>query len=136
MRLALIAVRCHREDKMRARSASRMTKCFRNSEMRAIADSLGDTSDGLTGSEIGHLLTTCKMTDPTSDTTSRHRMYNAFAASQNGRLDRIAILAFIRHSMKPTLYARQPGRYEPMRRNLNRALAFAVGERRDRSDPR
>ena len=102
-----------------------MTKFFSQSEMQAIADALGDTSDGLTGSEIGHLLATCKMTDPTPDITKRHRLSNAFAASQNGRQDRLAILAFIRHSMKPASYARQPERYEPMRAKLNRALAFA-----------
>jgi uncharacterized protein (TIGR02391 family) len=102
-----------------------MTKFFSQSEMQAIADALGDTSDGLTGSEIGHLLATCKMTDPTPDMTKRHRLYNAFAESQNGRQDRCAILAFIRHSMKPASYARQPERYEPMRAKLNRALAFA-----------
>jgi hypothetical protein len=102
-----------------------MTKFFSQREMQAIADALGDTSDGLTGSEIGHLLTTCKMVDPTPDMTKRHRLYNAFAASQNGRQDRRAILAFIRHSMKPASYARQPERYELMRAKLNRALAFA-----------
>jgi uncharacterized protein (TIGR02391 family) len=86
---------------------------------------LGDTADGLTGSEIGHLLATCKMSDPTPDMTKRHRLYNAFVASQNGCQDRRAILAFIRYSMKPATYARQPERYEPMRARLNRALAFA-----------
>ena len=102
-----------------------MTKLFSQSDMQAIADALGDTSDGLTGSEIGHLLATCKMSDPTPDMSKRHRLYNAFAASQNERRERLAILAFIRHSMKPALYARQSDRYEPMRSNLNRALAFA-----------
>jgi uncharacterized protein (TIGR02391 family) len=57
--------------------------------------------------------------------TKRYRLYNAFAESQNARQDRLAILAFIRKSMKPELYARTPERYEPMRANLNRALAFA-----------
>ena len=102
-----------------------MTKFFSQSEMQAIADALGDTSYGLTGSEIGHLLATCKMSDPTPDMTKRHRLYNAFGASQNARQDRLAVLAFIRHSMKPASYARQQDRYEPMRSNLNCALAFA-----------
>jgi len=102
-----------------------MTKSFSQSELQAIADALGDTSDGLTGSEIAHLLATCKMADPTSDMAKRHRLYNAFAESQNGRQNREAILAFIRRSMKPALYVRQPERYEPMRKNLNVALAFA-----------
>jgi uncharacterized protein (TIGR02391 family) len=57
--------------------------------------------------------------------TKRHRLYNAFAESQNARQDRLAVLAFIRKSMKPELYARTPERYEPMRTKLNRALAFA-----------
>jgi uncharacterized protein (TIGR02391 family) len=65
------------------------------------------------------------MPDPSSQMTKRYRLYNAFAESQNARQDRLAILTFIRKSMKPELYARTPERYEPMRANLNRALAFA-----------
>lgn len=102
-----------------------MAKVFSQSELQAIADALGDTSDGLTGSEIGHLLGTCKMDDPTPSFAKRHRLYNAFAQTQNAKQDRIPILAFIRHAMKPAQYVRQPERYEPMRSNLNRSLAFA-----------
>ena len=98
---------------------------FSKSQLQAIADALGDTSEGLTGSEIGDLLAACKMSDPSPAMTKRHRLYNAFAESQNTRQDRRAILAFIRKSMKPELYARTPERYEPMRTILNRALAFA-----------
>ena len=103
-----------------------MPRMFSQSQLEAIADALGNTSEGLTGSEIGHLLTTCKMSDPTPDITKRHRLYNAFAESQNKRLDRRAILAFIRHSMKPERYIREPERFEPMRTNLNLALSFAA----------
>jgi uncharacterized protein (TIGR02391 family) len=98
---------------------------FTQSQLEAIADALGDTDEGLTGTEIGHLLATCRMSDPTSGITKRHRLYNAFAESQNGRQDRRAILAFIRHAMKPERYARCPERFEPIRANLNRALSFA-----------
>jgi uncharacterized protein (TIGR02391 family) len=102
-----------------------VSKVFTQSQLQAIADALGDTSEGLIGSEIGHLLATCKMFDSDPEITKRHRLYNAFAHSQNKRQDRLAILAFIRKSMRPELYARAPERYEPMRANLNRALAFA-----------
>ena len=102
-----------------------MKPVFSQSQLEAIADALADTSDGLTGSEIAHLLSICKMVDPTPTITKRHRLHNAFVASQNARQDRIAILAFIRHSMKPERYARTPDRFEPTRTNLNRALAFA-----------
>ena len=103
----------------------KLAEHFTQSQIHAIADALGDTSEGLTGTEIGHLLVSCTMADPTPDMTKRHRLYNAFVDSQNSRQDRLAILAFIRKSMKPELYAREPQRYEPMRANLNRALAFA-----------
>jgi uncharacterized protein (TIGR02391 family) len=102
-----------------------MNPMFSQSQLTAIADALADTSEGLSGSEIAHLLTTCKMSDPSPGITKRRRLYNAFVESQNSRQDRKAILAFIRHSMKPELYARNPERFEPMRTNLNRALAFA-----------
>ena len=98
---------------------------FTQSQLEAIAAALADTSEGLTGSEIGHLLASCRMTDPTPTVTKRHRLYKAFAESQNSRQDRRAILAFIRHAMKPERYARYPERFEPMRTNLNRALSFA-----------
>ncbi len=98
---------------------------FTQSQLEAIAAALADTSEGLTGSEIAHLLATCNMSDPTPALTKRHRLYNAFAASQNSHQDRLAILAFIRKAMKPERYARCPERFEPMRTNLNRALAFA-----------
>lgn len=102
-----------------------MAKTFRQAELQAIADALGDTALGLTGSEIAHLLSNCRMHDPSPDITKRHRIYNAFVHVQNEKQDRIPILAFIRHAMKPAQYIRQPDRYEPMRLNLNKALAFA-----------
>lgn len=95
------------------------------SQIRAIADALGDTDQGLTGSEIAHLLESCRMSDPDPALTKRHRLYNAFVLSQNTRQDRVAILAFIRKTMKPERYIRTPEKFEPMRANLNVALAFA-----------
>lgn len=106
------------------RIARPMTKVFSQSELQAIADALGDTALGLTGSEIGHLLRTCRMHDVTPEMTKRHRLYNAFAHTQNEKKDRVPILAFIRHAMKPAKYIRDADRYEPMRLNLNKALAF------------
>jgi uncharacterized protein (TIGR02391 family) len=100
-------------------------KIFSQSQLQAIADALADTSEGLTGSEIGHLLATCRMNDPAPTLTKRHRLYNAFAERQNRAQNRRAILEFIRQAMRPELYARASERFEPMRANLNRSLAFA-----------
>lgn len=100
-------------------------KTFTQSQLQAIADALGDTDLGLTGSELGHLLATVKIADTDPQMTKRHRLYNAFAHDQNNRKQRTHIIAFIRKAMKPERFARDPERFEPMRQNLNRALAFA-----------
>ena len=103
-----------------------MKKMFTQAQLQAIADALGDTSEGLTGSEIHHLLLTAKLIDVDPPATKRIRIYNAFVHCQNAMQDRTHILAFIRFAMKPEQYARAPERYEPMRANLNRALRSAA----------
>jgi len=100
-------------------------KTFSPSELEAIAAALGDTSEGLTGPEIGHILASLKMSDPTPTMTKWKRMHNAFVERQNYSQNRRAILQFIREAMRPERYAKQPERFEPMRANLNRALAFS-----------
>ncbi len=95
------------------------------SELEAIAAALADTSSGLTGSEIGHLLSSLKMADPTPTMTKWKRLYNAFAERQNQTQNRRAVLQFIREAVKPERYLKQQERYEPLRANLNRALAFS-----------
>lgn len=97
---------------------------FTQPQLEAIASALGDTEAGLTNAEIEFLLRTCGMIDP-GPMTKRHRLYSAFAESQNKRQDRTRILGFIRKSMNPARYVRDSHRYEPMRMNLNRALVFA-----------
>jgi hypothetical protein len=100
-------------------------KRFSQSELEAIAAALGDTSEGLTGSEIGHILATLKMADPTPEMTKWKRLHNAFVERQNYSQNRRAIVEFIRQAMKPERHVRQPERFEAMRANVNRALAFS-----------
>ena len=102
-----------------------MTKTFTQGQLEAIAQALGDTSEGLTGSEIGHLLGVCEIDDTDPTMTKWKRLFNAFAAHQNKTQDRRRILGFIRHFMKPDRYLRAQDRFEPLRQNLNRAIAFA-----------
>ena len=78
-----------------------MEKTFSQSELEAIAAALGDTSEGLTGSEIGHVLATLKIADPDPTMTKWKRLHNAFVARQNHSQNRPAILEFIRQAMKP-----------------------------------
>jgi uncharacterized protein (TIGR02391 family) len=98
---------------------------FTQAQLEAIAGAFGHTEDGLSGSEIGHLLRSAQIADPDPTLTKRHRIYNAFAHAHNSHQNGLHILAFIRKAMKPERYTREPGRFETMRANLNRALAFA-----------
>lgn len=102
-----------------------MEHIFSQSELEAIAAALADTSEGLTGSEIGHILATLQMADPTPTMTKWKRLHNAFVERQNHSHNRRAILQFIREAMRPARYAKQLDRFEPLRSNLNRALAFS-----------
>ena len=100
-------------------------KTFSQEQVEALAQALGDTNEGLTGSEIGHLLYVCGIEDTDPGMTIWKRLLNAFAKHQNRTQDRRRILGFIRHAMKPGRYLKDPDRYEPLRQNVNRALAFA-----------
>lgn len=96
----------------------------RSWRLEAIAAALGDTSDGLIGSEIGHLLASIRMADPNPTSTKWVRLHNAFVERQNKAQNRRAVLEFMRQMMQPTRHIKRPECFEPMRVNLNRALAF------------
>lgn len=98
---------------------------FSQDELQAIAEALADTGEGLTGTEIGHMLASCQIADVDPQNTKWKRLFNAFAHEQNERGDRSRILGFVRKSMRPARFARKMDRFEPMRQNLNVALAFS-----------
>src|SRR6267142_2883127 len=102
-----------------------MEHLFSQSDLEAIAKALGDTSEGLTGSEIGHILASLKMADPNPDITKWRRLHNAFVTRQNFSHNRRAILEFIRQAMKPARYVKNPEQFEARRSNLNLALSFS-----------
>jgi uncharacterized protein (TIGR02391 family) len=103
-----------------------MAMFFTETQLKAIAAALGDTADGLTGSEIDFLISASRMTDYGGPAQNkRTRLYNVFAQSQNTTQDRVNILAFIRKAMKPESHVKHPGRFEKLRAMLNEALAFA-----------
>ena len=97
---------------------------FAADELEAIAKALGDTSEGLTGSEIRHILQLAQLCDVDPAATKWKRIHNAFVDYQNRKRSRTAILAFIRKAMKPTRYRGKQDHFETMRHNLNGALSF------------
>lgn len=90
----------------------------------AIAEALGHTNEGLTGSEIDFLLPLVRIDDVSPELKKSDRLYNAFAKDQNTRKHRRHILEFIRRAMRPERYIKDPSRFEQVRSRLNQALAF------------
>ena len=78
-----------------------------NTHLRAICDLIGNTGEGLTGSEIGQYLKACGIADPSSGLTKRHRLFEALRTKQDA--DRCAnnVLAFIEYVMCPVFYVGQ-----------------------------
>ena len=100
-------------------------KYFNQEEIESISQALGDTNDGLTGTEIGHLLKQAKIDDVAPGFTKWKRLHNAFVESQIKKQNRTHILQFIRQALKPQRYISDPVRFDTLRNNLNRALWFS-----------
>lgn len=92
--------------------------------LKAIADVLADTSDGLTGREIGDLLLRLCMDDPIPTATKRDRLAEAFVARQNKDQSSKRIVTFIVTAMDPVRYRSQPELFALRQDRLNEHLAF------------
>ena len=97
---------------------------FEETALRAICDILGDTSDGLSGSEIGRLLRDCGIEDLLPDHTKRERLFAALHQRQRKDGYGNHVVAFIYKAMNPVRYTRNPDVFENRRSQLNQALAF------------
>ena len=93
--------------------------------LRKICDILGDTSSGLTGSEIGQILRDCRIEDPSPGMTKRHRLFEALSRRQEQDQCGNHVVAFIYAAMNPVRYVDNPVLFEERRSRLNQALLFA-----------
>lgn len=90
--------------------------------IQGVADVLGATDTGLTGSEIGHLLRVVKAPDPTPDATKRYRLYNGLAEKQNNTGFANSTVAFIREAMVPVRSRNTPRLFSLRQQDLNEVL--------------
>ena len=81
---------------------------FSPERLEAISKVLADTSEGLTGSEIDHLLRNCNIPNPTPDMTKWKRLYNAFVEFQNEHQVGNHVIVFIHRAMDPARYVGEP----------------------------
>ncbi len=98
---------------------------FSGEHLEAISKILADTDTGLTGSEIGHTLTKCGISDVSSDMTKWKRLHNALVTHQNKKGYGNHVVAFIHKCMNPVSHASSPGYFEMKRAELNTVLAFS-----------
>ena len=81
---------------------------FNPQHLQSIAKILADTSDGLTGSEIGYLLRDSKVPDVSPDMTKWKRLFNAFVTIQNEKQIGNYVVMFINRAMNPAQYTAKP----------------------------
>lgn len=100
-------------------------------QIEQIARIMGDTGNGYTGSEIGHLLAQCRIDDPNPELTKWKRLYNAFCVVVNGNGSTNEVFRFIQHCMEPAQGLNNPERYNWIRLELNKVLMLLGVEIRD-----
>jgi uncharacterized protein (TIGR02391 family) len=92
--------------------------------VEAVAQVLGDTSNGLTGSEIGRLLSQCGIDDPAPSFTKWRRLCEALLQRQQRDGAANAVISFVYASMDPVRYRNEPALFNLRRDSLNEALVF------------
>jgi uncharacterized protein (TIGR02391 family) len=91
--------------------------------LQKLTDIIGDTGEGLTGSEIGRFLAQVGIAD-SGMSTKRHRLYDALAVRQNQDGCANNVLGFVMAVMAPVNYVGASHRFEERRVALNEALSF------------
>lgn len=97
---------------------------FSPQSIEKIAQILGKTSGGLSGSEIGNVLASCKIPDWDSQNTKWRRLYNAFAKFSNEHQCGNHVVTFINHVMSPISHTDNPEGFNNWCRELNKVLVF------------
>ncbi len=92
--------------------------------LRGVADVLGETSDGLTGSQIGQLLRVAKISDVAPTASKRDRLFEALHARQQYDQAANCVIALITHAMSPVRYRDEPQSFSQRRDRLSEVLVF------------
>lgn len=103
-------------------------KCLSPGILEKISNILGDTGNGLTGSEIHRLLLQSSIEDVNPEITKRVRLFNAFVNFQNQMKCSNHILNFISLALEPARFVDNKEKYDELLFKINQQLAF-VGYR-------
>lgn len=101
-----------------------IVKILDSGSLETICKILGETNDGLSGSEIAKYLAECHINDPQPNITKWKRLYEALSSKQNADRCSNNILAFIKYVMRPSRHINRKEWFENIRTELNFALSF------------
>ncbi len=104
--------------------ATTLRKCLPPNVIEMIAKTIGDTENGLTGTEINRLLLQSNIEDIDANNSKWKRIFNAFAENQNRLKCSNQILKFIANALAPSRYITQKDKYYKMLKEVNQQLAF------------
>lgn len=97
---------------------------FTPSVLEALCRTIGDTVDGLTGSEIGQVLRNSQIADIDRTATKWRRLYAAFADWQNKNQCSNHILNFIQDALQPVRYIGKEELFHNRKQEVNKRLLF------------
>ncbi len=112
-------------------TAKNRIPCFTQERLEAISRVLGDTANGLTGSQIGHILENIRVPDVSPDMTKWKRLYNALVEWQNQHQMGNHVILFINKALDPVSYTRDRDSLTWRQRELNLVLSFCGYRVRD-----
>lgn len=99
-------------------------KSFNLSVLESIAKILGDTSEGLTGSEISKYLYECSIDDPEPNMTKWKRLFSALSVKQTKDQCSNNIVFFVQHVMNPARHYDNLDWFTDTKYRLNQVLSF------------
>ncbi|MHB8579144.1 MAG: TIGR02391 family protein [Ignavibacteriaceae bacterium] len=86
---------------------------------------VADTSEGITGSQIGKFLASVGIKDLYPDITKRDRLFEALRLKQDEANCSNNVFAFLMNVMNPVNYTQNHGLFEARRNGINQVLLFA-----------
>jgi uncharacterized protein (TIGR02391 family) len=106
-------------------------RSFTSGQLETIAKIIGDTDNGLKGSEIEYFLRSANIQDVDPLDTKWKRIYSAFINAHNNNGHDNRVLGFIAQALEPSRYTQNKEQFDFLVSRLNPVLAFQGLEFKD-----
>lgn len=104
--------------------------------LESICKILGDTNNGISGTEISKYLAETSIKDPQLNSTKWKRLYDALSIKQSEDRCSNNVLAFIKYVLRPSRHIHRKEWFENIRTELNYVLSFEGFELTESGDIR